>query len=287
VQLHAFDSDGKLISARQAFRHTDYYCLECEQLVRMRGGPQRRCHFYHLEPTLFCRQHQKGPIHLQLQSYFLQQLPPGDCSLELPFPSIRRIADVAWLSQKIIFEIQCSPISAQEVLARNRDYQSLGWTVIWILHDQRYNQVRLSAAEIALRSSPYFFSNMNDLGSGIIYDQFDICEQGIRHKRLPPLPINLKGEIRNHLKQDMSPYPLILLNQRTSYWKLSLDGDLLSLFGNNPSASYLNQAREIEKQFYSSSIPLKWYHWPAEFWRRAIAAPYQVVFRFLLERMCR
>lgn len=286
MQLYAFDSDGQLVNARHALKHTNYFCLECHQILRMRGGPQRRSHFYHIEPTPFCRQHQKGPIHLQLQSYFLQQLPAGDCRLELPFPSIQRIADVAWISQKMIFEIQYSPISSEEILARNRDYQQLGWTVVWILHDHRYNQIRLSAAEIALRSSPHFFSNMDSSGSGIIYDQFDICEKGMRLKRLPPLPIHIKEQPRNTFPKAHS-FPLVILNHRAESWKLSLIGDLLSLFLDDPSSDYLQQAREMENQFYSALKPFKWSRLPIYLWQRGISSPYQIFFRFLLERMCR
>lgn len=286
MQLYAFDSKGQLVSARQARRHSDYYCLECQQIIRLRGGPQRRCHFYHLEPTPFCRHNQKGPIHLHLQSHFLQKLPPGDCTLELPFQSVRRIADVAWLSQKIVFEIQCAPISAEEVLERNRDYQQAGWTVVWILHDQRYNQVRLSAAEIALRSSPHFFSNMNSLGTGIIYDQFDICDQGLRYGRLPPLPIQL-GETPSLFPTKVTSYPLLLLEQRASQWNLFFKGDLMSLFLYAPSSSYLKQALENERQFYTPLQPVKWRDLPAKLCQKVFAGPYQIFFRFLLERMCR
>lgn len=285
MQLYAFDLEGQLISARQAFKQTDYQCLECQQIVHLRGGPQRQRHFYHLEPTPFCRQHQKGAIHLQLQSYFLQQLPFGDCQLECSFPSIRRIADVVWLSEKIIFEIQCSPITPHEVLARNRDYQQLGWKVIWILHDQRYNQLRLSAAELALRSSPHFFTNMDRLGSGIIYDQFDFCENGVRLKRLPPLPIDIRERFWVESMKVQS-FPLILLEQRIKTWSLSFAGDLMNLSLKDPVSDYFIQAMEIEKIFYPSSS-ISWRHSLSKLLRWGMITPYQILFRFLLERMCR
>lgn len=286
MQLYALDLKGELINARQAHRKTDYQCLECCQVVRLRGGPQRQRHFYHVEPTPFCRQHQKGAVHLQLQSYFFQQLPWGDCQLEYAFPSIGRIADVAWLSQKIIFEIQCSPISAEEVLARNRDYQQLGWQVVWILHDRRYNQVRLSAAELALRSSPHYFTNMDQLGVGIIYDQFDICDKGLRLGRLSPLPIDIREkEALDFLQKQF--FPLAVLQQRMSAWNLSFAGDLMSAFVNHPHSDYWQQAIKIEKLFYTSHKPFKWRHIPAKIWQWGVARPYQLFFRFLLERMCR
>jgi competence protein CoiA len=286
MQLHAFNSNGQSISARQALRHTDYYCLECQQIVRLRGGPQRRSHFYHFEPTIFCRQHEKGAVHLRLQSYFLAQLPPGECHLECPFPSIRRIADVAWIPQKIIFEIQYSPISAQEVLARNRDYQNLGWSVVWILHDRRFNQIRLSAAEIALRPSPHYYSNMDEFGSGIIYDQFDVCEKGVRYERLPHLPIDFRKGPQPYATEGRA-YFLSLLTQRAIHWKFFFKGDLTSIFLSTPASSYLQQALESEKPFLPSSQSLKWSQIPAKIWKEGIVNPYLNAFRFFLERFCR
>lgn len=286
MQLYGLDPEGKLIHARQAIRRTDYQCLECEQTVRLRGGPQRQPHFYHLDPTPFCRQHQKGAVHLQVQSYFLQHLPTGDCQLECSFPSIGRIADVAWHSQKMIFEIQCSPISAEEVLARNRDYQQMGWQVIWILHDQRYNQFRLSAAELALRSSPHFFTNMDHLGSGIIYDQFDICDRGLRLKRLSPLAIDICKPVLKQFTRDWKCC-LKLAKERIASWNLFFSGDLITSIMQSPEEAYWDQAIEIEKLFYPSLKPFRWHQMPIRLWQRAVARPYQIFFRFLLERMCR
>lgn len=286
MQLYAIDSKGIVVNAQQASRHVNYSCLECLDIVRLRGGPQRRCHFYHPEPTIFCRQHQKGPIHLHLQSYFLQQLPLGDCQLELSFPSIRRIADVAWLSQKIVFEIQCSPISAKEVLARNQDYQQMGWSVVWILHDQRYNQIRLSAAEIALRSLPHFFSNMNALGIGVIYDQFDICDQGIRRHRLAPLPIDFQEAPYFYSSKSLNN-SFNFLQQRVQNWPYFFKGDLVDLFFKSPHASYLEQVQQIEKQFYIDELLKKRSQILAKYWQKFVLTPYQILFRFLLERMCR
>lgn len=242
MQLYALDAEEQMISARFALKQTDYHCLECQQIVRLRGGPQRQRHFYHLDPTPLCRQHQKGEVHLQIQSYFLQQLPLGDCILEYSFPSIGRIADVAWLSQKIIFEIQCSPIAPHEILARNRDYQQAGWQVVWILHDQRYNHMRLSAAEMALHSSPHFFTNMDRLGSGIIYDQFEIRQEGMRLKRLSPLPIDIRKKASDFLDSQFFSSPL--LKKRALTWKIYFEGDLIDLFLKTPDCEYFCQSSQ-------------------------------------------
>ena len=218
-------------------------------------------------------------------------MPLGDCLLKLSFPSIRRIADVAWYSEKIVFEIQYSPISAEEVLARTRDYRSLGWEVVWILHDHRYNQIRLSAAENALRSSPHFFTNFNRFGEGIIYDQFDLCDHSFRLHRLPPLPVAAVQMVRNLKSPVKMNYPLRKLEDRVRYWPLSFEGDLLSQFSNGLNEEYFLKAAAMEKEFYGDADPSSWLSilrkLPTLFWKKCVVRPYQIVFRFFLERMCR
>lgn len=286
MQLYAFDSKGELINARQAAKHIEYQCIECHHLVRLRGGPHRQRHFYHVDPPPFCRQHQKGAAHLQIQSYFFHQLPTGECQLEYSFSSVGRIADVAWFSHRIVFEIQCSPITGEEVLARNRDYQKIGWTVVWILHDSRFNQTRLSSAELVLRSSPHFFTNMNDQGMGIIYDQFDICHKGFRLEKLPPLPICIKEIMKKDVCEGIS-LPLIQLKERAAHWTYFFAGDLITCFIKNPRDDYWIEAMKMEKSRRASTQTLKWYQLPCMLWRRWIVGSYLVFFRFLLERMCR
>ena len=283
MQLYAFDSSGQLIHARQADKHMNYTCLECQKIVRLRGGPQRQTHFYHLEPIDLCRQHQKGPIHLQLQLYFLQELPSGDCKIEYPFPSINRIADVVWFSQKLVFEIQCSPISAEEVMSRNRDYEQEGWSVVWILHDQRYNQIRLSAAEMALSNDPHYFTNMDSQGLGMIYDQFDICEQSLRIKRLAPLQITFNDSL-HAMKIPKQKYPLNFLIKREVNWKYFFKGDVMSLFLDGKSSHYLKIAADLEHQYYPRPTLTGFL---LKYWLKLIAKPYQVFFRYILERSCR
>ena len=286
MQLHALDLNEKLISAGRAVRQTNYICLECSQVLRLRRGPHRQPHFYHIDPNPFCRQHQKGPVHLQLQTYFLNQLAKGDCLLEHPFPSIGRIADVAWLSKKIVFEIQCSAISAEEVLARNADYRKMGWSVVWILHDERYNQIRLSAAEIVLCNSTHYFTNMDSAGSGIIYDQFGLVDEGLRKERLSPLPIDIKAEA-GIIRGENPAYNLNLLNQRANNWSFSFSGDLMHLSRECPDSFYLRQAKEKESKFYANPRSGGIFHIAKKFWKKGISTPYQIFFRFILEKICR
>lgn len=284
MQIYAIDSDGQLFTAAQSIKKTDYFCLECQQIVRLRGGPHRQSHFYHLDPTPLCRQHQKGIIHLQIQTHFYKELPIGDCRLEYHFPDIKRIADVAWLSKKIVFEIQYSAISAEEILERNLDYAKCGWQVVWILHEHRYNQTRISSAEMALRLSPHYFTNINHLGKGIIYDQFDRWEAGLRKERLKPLPIDFC------FIEELSGKPLLgatsLIKDRSIHWPISFKNDLLYLCLNNLHSDYLKESVKKEAKeallLNRNKTPKKW----ISLFIRSIFNLYQNVFRYLLENSC-
>lgn len=278
MQLYAFDTKKNLIKASRALKQTDYFCLECNQVIRLRGGLYRQPHFFHLEPTLFCRQHQKGEIHLQLQRFFLEQLPEGDCQMECRFPSIQRIADVVWWSEKIVFEIQCSPISAQELLERNRDYARLNFSVVWILHDSRFNQYTLSNAEFVLREFPHFFSNMNEKGEGIIYDQFDVWKEGKRCYRLPSLPIQISFLRRKQ------PYKLLwdspFLKERLKNWPIGFRGDLIDKASKNSQDGYLEEMLKLEEK----NKPRPKTHFLTL--TKKMRLVYQMLFKNLLEKFC-
>lgn len=147
--------------------------------------------------------------------------------MESAFPAIARIADVSWPSQKIIFEIQCSPLSLEEAQGRCADYKEEGYEVIWILHDKRFNQKNLSAAELYLRQSGGYFTNINKKGSGEIYDQFEVIQRHRRKFKGPKLPVDpLKiSRMPPITSQDIALPQQVL--QRLSKWKYYVEGDLL------------------------------------------------------------
>ncbi|MGC2594697.1 MAG: competence protein CoiA family protein [Rhabdochlamydiaceae bacterium] len=225
MQLYALDS-GSPIPASKAEKGKDYICPECASSLRVRGGPTRQTHFYHLSLPKQCRQHEKSEEHIQLQLKLLE-LVTTDSQMECPFPAIRRVADVAWHAKKLIFEIQCSPISLEEVQCRILDYTSIGYEVIWILHENQFNQKNLSAAENFLRNTPCYFTDVDETGYGTIYDQFEVIKD---HKRLfkgPPLTVSFDKFARIPL---IAPYDLALpkaVAGRFTNWKCYMEGDLL------------------------------------------------------------
>ncbi len=172
MQLSALDETA-LIYAFNAVKNKDYTCPECKARVRLRGGKFQQLHFFHLSTnTRGCRQHAKSLIHLRTQQYLCSQFPKA--FMEYYFPEINRFADVAVPDKKLVFEVQCSPISLFEVRARQAAYAKTGYQLIWILHDTRFNKRGLSDAEAHLLNSTCYYTDINAFGSGCIYDQFTI-----------------------------------------------------------------------------------------------------------------
>ena len=245
MQLFALDSKGPLLAAH-AQKHKNYQCPECLQPVRLRSGPHRQPHYYHLERTAACRQQGKSAEHLQAQLKLFSLIPEGECSLERPFPSIGRIADVVWETANIVFEVQCSPISKEEVEARTVDYRSMGMHIVWILHDKRFNLKNLSAAEEHLRHQPCYYTNITPSGSGMFYDQFEIIRGPRRLFKGPSLPVALSRPIP--IEPKLLTSSLKHLGQRASLWDLSFEGDLLNRLAQAPDSSLLPLVK-IEKRF--------------------------------------
>ena len=180
MQLYALEEERPIL-AHEAKKQKNYRCPECLNPLRLREGPRRQAHFYHLKTQTLCRQHHKSLAHLRLQLLLSRRL--AGSRIERPYPQIGRIADVSWESEKIIFEIQCSPISLNEAKERCRDYKRLGLNVVWILHDRQFNKKTVSEAEAFLRTQPCYFVSDRE----IFYDQFDIV-QGVRRLfKGPPL----------------------------------------------------------------------------------------------------
>ncbi len=171
MQLYARDKQQRITSADNAAKKEDYICFECNTAVRVRGGLHRRKHFYHTTPVRICKLQGKSLTHLQVQCTIQQLLPEGECFLERRFNEIDRIADVCWESKKIIFEVQCSPISPEEIQERNADYGKLGYQVVWILHDNRYGNRRGTAVEQVLCNQLHYYTNIDIHGVGVVYDK--------------------------------------------------------------------------------------------------------------------
>lgn len=280
MQVCALDDNNQIAFAAAAQKQKDYFCLECRQVVRLRSGRHRQPHFFHLQPNNACRLHAKGMPHLMAQHVLLSHLPPQEAVLECRFPKIGRIADVAWHTQKIIFEIQCSPISAKEVAERTASYKQAGYRIVWILHDSRYNRLAMTAAEDALQDIPHYFTNMDSNGTGTFYDQFSIIESGIRITKLPKVNVDLTSPFFNEGKM---PPPLA---SRCERWGLRFSGDTLDRYLSSQNESIVNETKKLIDK-HRLSLKQFLFRWFMAFWKKKIVFHYRSLFRLALERACR
>lgn len=273
MQLYALDGTEGPILATNAERQKSYRCPECAGVLRVRGGSHRQAHFYHLRVPPNCSQHKKGLPHIYTQLLAHQLLPPGECILEKSFPEIGRIADVAWEKKKIIFEIQCSPISLTEVQERCRDYESLGFRVIWVLHEKRFNKRKRGSVEAFLRNCPCYFTNMNEAGKGIIYDCFEICRGARRVYQGMPLKVDIASPVDLPASSITEDFPQAIRQRRALYF----EGDLVDRILKSPEESiFLQQLKEQERRLTLFSRPT---FSLLSFLKRG----YQTLFQILLE----
>ena len=228
MHLYAIDVNGSVIAADDAEKQKTYHCIECGAEVRQRRGIYRRTHFYHIaHGDIPCLLDAKSILHIQIQQHLKSLFPMGECILEHRFPSIGRIADIMLATRKIVIEIQCSPISYHEISSRSADYNSMGYDIVWILHDKTFNKRRLSAAELFLYGGkhPYYYTSISSDGEGGIYDQFDLISRGIRITSSHRHTIDITA-IR--IIADMKPYRLPEnISRRCILWPFHFSGDIL------------------------------------------------------------
>lgn len=153
--------------------------------------------------------------------------------------------------------------------------------MIWILHDARYNKPHLSAMELYLKDQPHYFTNMQQNGEGIIYDQFAIIQHSRRLTQLLPLPI----DIRRFKQFSIEKNVLQVINDRRRLWNGFFSGDLADLAESElmDGHGYLQKAMELERRYYSRGENGYW-HQVKELLYFGIIRPYYLILQLFVER---
>ncbi len=246
MQVYAFNKNQNRVFVEAAEQASDYSCLECGQTVRKRGGLHKQLHFYHLHPETSCRLNGKSAEHIAIQRY-LKNLLGETCEEEVAFPHIGRIADIVWFSKNLIFEVQCSPITADEVRARIADYEKAGFQVIWILHEAEFCKKRVSASTLWLQNHTHYFAENDFLSTPAIYD---FCPVILRQKRLGSFlkrPIDLSQIQKRKRVKTVASLPTYM-HKRVELWNYFVSGDLLEAIENN-ELHIFDEANQFEASF--------------------------------------
>ncbi|MCB1212789.1 MAG: hypothetical protein KDK40_00670 [Chlamydiia bacterium] len=215
----ALDKQRRVIFAENAHRSLEYICIECETNVRLRSGPLRRPHFFHVDESRLCRHNGKTPEHIAVQHHLQRLIDEDHIALEEPFPEISRIADVCWRDERLIFEVQCSPIAIEELNARNRDYESLGFDVVWIFHEKRYSPKSFRAFEEAIYGRSHYFTNIDARGIGEIYD---------RYPRKSGIKRHLQVDLSQPIRTQHAHLSLTTLEERVKNRRVHFKGDCVT-----------------------------------------------------------
>ena len=189
----------------------------------------------------YCQEMRSKTPHKAIQEAIKIILP--EVIVEKTLPEINRVADIAYLPKKIVYEIQYSPISLQEVQKRTRDYASLGFTVIWILHDHNFNNKTVTPAELYLRKNLSYYTSITPYGHGFFYDQLEFFQGNQRvYKGAPYILKNLLPKIVTKTHRIFPKSLQDKLKQNPLY----LPGDLADIL---MSTKEFKRVKQLEKVF--------------------------------------
>ena len=128
--------------------------------------------------------------------------------MEHRFPQVQRIADLYWPLHRLVIEVQCSPLSICDLQQRTEDYRSMELFVVWLLHTRSFRNWHHPMQTCAI---PHYFTNLDTLGHGMIYDR--------RHGYdAHTFPIKLHQVMT-------APYPSPIMHR--AQWPLHWKGDLI------------------------------------------------------------
>jgi hypothetical protein len=185
------------------------------------------------------RAHQKA-------QYDLKTLFPNG-QLEVTFSAISRRADFYLPSFQLVIEIQLSPISKEEIVARVEDYKRIGLSVIWLINSgfERKNQHLVFEKS---KAQYYFFNSLRC--PILIYDRLYVRFFSI----LRPKILDIKNLIL--IKTDMIPRELPFSLQKRVAYSYRVDGDYLSSALISPALMEFIRSKDQKKSIFFKTLRL-------------------------------
>jgi len=134
---------GLLESRNERVKASDYdvslggvICPFCRGKMIFVDGKLIVKHFRH-EVACDVDHNPESDSHIRMKEYFIKKygLSVDDVEVLFEFNGGKRVADVYLRKFKVVVEIQCSNISYDTFVERNRFYNSLGLSVLWLFKD--------------------------------------------------------------------------------------------------------------------------------------------------------
>ncbi|MFS0890942.1 competence protein CoiA [Peribacillus frigoritolerans] len=146
------------------------FCPHCENEVTHRNGEKNRPHFSHksLLDCPYSGYHESAEhieMKLNLFNFLKEKYPTIKVELEKCLVSGRR-ADmvIQGKNQTLVVEFQASKISFEDIKERTKDYNKLGYPVLWIFHISRFGY-KYFPSEEKYNTIPYELVKMHELDS--------------------------------------------------------------------------------------------------------------------------
>lgn len=145
----ARDRDNQLVDALQAVQTGSYFCPSCKEAVHLKGGKYRRNHFAHVCAKRLPQQY-NNKEHLAIQEELRQwfQYFGYKVLVEQRHDDKGRRADISINQNMLCLEVQCSPITAAEIIARTADYRQIYANVCWLGSSKVLKQVKSNRFQI-------------------------------------------------------------------------------------------------------------------------------------------
>ena len=169
----------------------------------------------------------KSLEHIEIQKKIVAAIGENKAEQEVRFLEISRVADVCWHEKQIVFEVQCSPITLEELVQRTSDYEKVGYYVIWILLDSTFLYKDKMAIREYLEKRTHYFATKE----AIIFDYMPGIYNAVRAFAVDVSTIQpfRKKNVRKELKK------------RANSWKYYAKQDLLFFSEAFPEKKFLSK----------------------------------------------
>lgn len=136
--LRALNQNGEDVLGWDAAMKGDYYfCPECKDEVIFKLGRTVTPHFAHKPGSTCAYAEGESAAHLAMKATMARFLPEDIVQVEVPMLPGHR-ADLLVPAARIVIECQASKIQAGEWERRTRDYNRMGYAVLWVWDIKRF-----------------------------------------------------------------------------------------------------------------------------------------------------
>lgn len=122
----------------------EFWCLSCQERVILKSGPIKVRHFaHHKQTNCLLNYERESREHLELKAKLFSSLVLyQSVYVEKALQELGQVADLL-VNERLILEVQCSPLSISKLFKRSDAYYKAGYHVIWLLGEKLWVRDKL------------------------------------------------------------------------------------------------------------------------------------------------